>query len=150
MTEEFGNSNPNEIGNDARIIGMFCHLSVFFGGIIIPLIFWITNKDKSKFITFHSLQTLWFHIVYIGIVIILALFIAFGAIGIGIFSSGSKTEFSAFFIILMVFLYGSIFLVVFGVIAYSIYMAIKTYQGEKVKYILVGNIIYKKVYGVDE
>jgi uncharacterized Tic20 family protein len=56
--------NSNEIKSEERMLGLFAHLSHFLGGIVIPIIFWATNKDKSKFVTFHSLQALWFHITF--------------------------------------------------------------------------------------
>jgi uncharacterized Tic20 family protein len=142
------------INNDERLIALFSHLSIFFGGIILPLIFWLTNKDKSKFITFHSLQTLWFHLLFIVMiivfVIILIIVFVFGGIGVSALVSGSKSgQMSMFFIVFMIAFYILLFAMIFGVYGYSIYMGIKAYKGEYVMYPIVGKRIYDKVYKVN-
>lgn len=144
----------NIINNDERLIALFSHLSIFFGGIILPFIFWLTNKDKSKFITFHSLQTLWFHLLFIVMiivfVIILIIVFVFGGIGVSALVSGTKSgEMSMFFIIFMIAFYFLLFAMIFGIYGYSIYMGIKAYKGEFVMYPIVGKRVYDKVYKVN-
>jgi uncharacterized Tic20 family protein len=153
MTQTFGAvPDANEIKPDERMISLFAHLSLFLGGIILPIIFWATNKDKSKFVTFHSLQSLWFHIAYIAVIIVLALVMVFVVIifGVGMgamMGSGGGNEMPVFLIIAMIAFYAALFAVIFGAIGYSIYMGIKAYQGKLVKYPFIGNMVYKKVYG---
>jgi uncharacterized membrane protein len=67
-------------------------------------------------------------------------------VGLGSMTGGGK-EMSPFFIIIMIAFYGILMLIIFGVIGYSIYMAIKSYKGEYVKYPVIGNMVYKRVYG---
>jgi uncharacterized Tic20 family protein len=146
--------NPNELKNDEKMLALFSHLSLFVGGIILPIIFWATNKDKSKFVTFHSLQAIWFHVGYIFAIVFGVMFMVIGGFGMatlfGMSSVHTKSNsMPAIFVVLMVAFYGLLFLLIFAGIGYSIYMGIKAYHGECKKYPIVGNIIYKKVYGAN-
>lgn len=153
MTQSFGApSDGNEIRSDERMLSLFAHLSLFLGGILLPIIFWATNKDKSKFVTFHSLQALWFHLAYLAFIIILVVVMAFAMVifglGLGALSgAGGGNGMPGFLIVIMVAFYGVLFLGIFAAIAYSIYMGVKSYQGNLVKYPVIGNMVYKKVYG---
>ena len=153
MTQTFGAApDANEIRSDERLISLFAHLSLFLGGILLPVIFWATNKDKSKFVTFHSLQALWFHIAYIVIILILVLVLVFAMVifGLGmgaLAGAGGGKEVPVFLIIIMVAFYGALFFIIFGAIAYSVYMGIKAYQGNFVMYPVIGKKVYKSVYG---
>lgn len=153
MTNSFGTPpDQNIIQGDEKMLALFSHLSLFLGGIVLPIIFWATNRDKSKFVTFHALQALWFHIAYVAIIIIWVFVFIFigvvGGLGLGAFTSatGSK-EMPVFFIIMMIGFYATLFAVIFGAIGYSVYMGIKSYQGKLVKYPIIGNKVYAKVYG---
>ena len=153
MTNSFG-TPPDQsiIQGDEKMLALFSHLSLFLGGIILPIIFWATNKDKSKFVTFHALQALWFHIAYIAIILVwvfaFIIIAVVGGLGIGAFTSatGSK-EMPVFFIIAMIGFYATLFAIIFGAIGYSVYMGIKSYQGNLVKYPIIGKKVYAKVYG---
>lgn len=144
-------SQTLNVNNEERMQGMFSHLSIFFGGIILPIIFWAINKDKSKFVSFHALQALFFHIAYAVLIVGFIMIMIIGGVGVGLLSSGlhagARGGPSVLFIIVMVAFYLFIFLTALGVIGFSIYMAIKTYNGELKKYPVIGNIVYKKVYG---
>jgi uncharacterized Tic20 family protein len=151
MDNSFGaNPSPGEIKPDEKLLGLFAHLSLFIGGIFIPIIFWATQKDKSKFVTFHSLQALWFHIAYIVIIICVVFVLVAGGIVFGVITAatlGKHGGGSPFFAILVVAFYAFLFLSIFAAMAYSIFMGIKAYHGGFNKYPIIGNIIYKKVYG---
>ncbi len=152
MTQTFGAApDPNEIRSDERMISLFAHLSLFLGGLLLPIIFWATNKDKSKFVTFHSLQALWFHIAFIVVLIAFVFILVFvmiiGGIGLGALSGGGSGSMSAFMIIIIVAFYGLLFLGIFGGYAYAVYMGIKAYQGNLVMYPIIGKKVYQSVYG---
>lgn len=139
--------------SDERLMAMLSHLSILFGGIILPIILWAVQKDKSKFVRYHALQAIFFHIAYIAILVIVIILLAivmivFG-IGLGALTSNSKSDPGAFpvVVLLLVFVfYGAIFISVFGAMAYEIYLAIKSYNGAYTKIPIIGNIIYRKVY----
>lgn len=152
MTQTFGAApDANEIRSDERMISLFAHLSLFLGGILLPIIFWATNKDKSKFVTFHSLQSLWFHIafivLFIAFMMIMVVVMIVAGVGMGAMTGAGADGMSVFFIIIMIAFYGLLFLGIFGAYGYSIYMGIKAYKGELCKYPIIGNKVYQKVYG---
>ncbi|HQY19432.1 MAG TPA: DUF4870 domain-containing protein [Ignavibacteria bacterium] len=143
--------NDNMPSNEDRTMALLSHLSLILGGILLPLIIWATQKDKSKFVRFHSLQSIFFHLSIAAVIIFFVIFFAviFFASGLGMsnLNSSGNSELPAFFIILIIAFYAFIILLVLGAIAYSIYLALKAYKGERIKVFFIGNIIYKKVYG---
>ena len=48
---DFKSRKPTQ--ND-RSMAMFCHLGALLGGIILPLVIWMTQKDKSAFVDKHG------------------------------------------------------------------------------------------------
>src|SRR5437870_8935006 len=80
---------PEQLKSDEKLVALFCHLSLFLGGIVLPIIFWAVNREKSKFVTFHSLQAIFFHISYIVIIIAFAIFFVFGGMGFGLLFAGA-------------------------------------------------------------
>jgi uncharacterized Tic20 family protein len=136
--------------NDEKMLALFSHLSIFIGGIILPIIFWAINKDKSRFVRFHSLQAVFFHIAYIALIIAVVIIMVIIGIGMGIISAGTFAagKNGGVFIFIAVFaFYAVFFLTLFVFIGYGIYVGIKSYKGELAKYPVIGKIIYEKVYG---
>ena len=66
--------NQEELTSDSKLLAMFSHFSIFLGGIILPIILYFVQKDKSKFVAFHALQSIFFHLLYMVIVFILVFF----------------------------------------------------------------------------
>jgi uncharacterized membrane protein len=62
-------------------------------------------------------------------------------------TAGKARGGSIILIILIFAIYGLIFLSAAGAVIYSIYMAVKSYGGNLNKYPIIGNMVYKKVYG---
>jgi len=136
--------------SDEKILALFSHLSIFLGGIVLPIIFWAVNKDKSRFVRFHALQAIFFHIAYIAIVVAVVIIMALVGIGLGVLSAGTFAagkDGSFIFIIAMVLCYGLIFISIFIFIGYGIFVGVKSYKGELRRYPIIGKIIYEKVYG---
>jgi uncharacterized Tic20 family protein len=141
---------PVEPDNDERILALFSHLSIFLGGIVLPIIFWAINKDKSRFVRFHALQAIFFHVAYIAILIAIIIIAAIVGVGLGLISAGTFAggrDGSPFLIIAIILFYGLIFLSLFVFIGYGIFVGVKSYKGELRRYPLIGKIIYEKVYG---
>lgn len=138
--------------NEEKLISLFCHLSIFLGGIVLPIIFWALNKEKSRYITFHSLQAIFYHIAYIAIIILLVFILIGGGVAFGLLTGMAKVmdkggTMPVYFTILVLAFYFLLFVIIFGFIAYAIYVGVKAYQGRLKRYPLIGNIVYKKVYG---
>jgi uncharacterized Tic20 family protein len=140
----------NSLTSEEKLLALFSHLSIFMGGIALPIIFWAINRDKSKFVSFHALQALFFHLAYVVVLVFVIIFMIFGGAGIGMLSAigaHSHNSTPVFFIIFIIALYCFMFLYIFGCMGYAIYIGIKAYNGEFKKYPIIGNIVYKNVYG---
>lgn len=138
-----------EISQEEKLISLLSHLSLFFGGVILPFIMWIVYRDKSKFVRFHALQALWFQILYIALLVVLVIVVAVLGILTGLITESGSTRQSpsAVGIIFIFLMYGGMMLCILGAYAYSVYVGVKAYQGELKKYFLIGKIIYNKIYG---
>jgi uncharacterized Tic20 family protein len=140
------------ITTEDKTLSMLCHLSMVIGGILMPIIIWAIKKEQSKFVRFHSLQSIFFHLVFsvilaITIVVFAVIIILAGAGISSVKYLHDPSRMSGIIIIISFAFLGIITLAAFGGIGYSIYLAIKSYQGEKTKIPIIGKIIYDKVYG---
>lgn len=146
---------PQEnLTSEERLMAMFSHLSIVFGGIVLPIIFWATQKEKSKYITFHALQAIFFQLTYIFIVVLFVCLLVFASIfmglGLGVMTAATTSDspgFTAVFVIFIIAAYALILLSVAAAIGYGVYLAIRSYNGAYVKVPIIGRIIFKKVYG---
>jgi uncharacterized protein len=135
------------VSSDEKLLALICHLSMFFGGLIIPIVIYFIQKGKSKFVAFNALETIYFHIAYIVIVVIAAVLVAiFVSIG-AMTSTTSRNDMSPLAIIFIVAASLFIFAIVIYFVVYAIIAAVKSFQGQIKKYPLVGNMAYKQVYG---
>ena len=62
-----------EPSNEEKLLALFSHLSIFMGGIVLPIIFWAINRDKSRFVRYHAMQAVFFHIAFIVLTIALVI-----------------------------------------------------------------------------
>lgn len=136
-----------QLNSDDKLLAMLSHFSVFFGGILLPIILYFIQKDKSKFVAFHALQSIFFHLVYLVVIVLLVLVLIIVAILGGLLSGAHHNSSPIGFIMGMGIFYVGLFISIFGAIGYGIYMGIKAYNGENKKYFLVGDWAYRKVYG---
>lgn len=136
--------------SEEKMFALFSHLSIFLGGIVLPIIFWAINKDKSRFVKFHSLQAIFFQVAYIVLIIAVAGILVVIGIGLGIISAGtfaSGKNGSIFLFIAIFAFYAILFLTIFVFMGFGIYVGVKSYKGELRRYPIIGKIIYGKVYG---
>lgn len=151
MLNESG-KQPVDATSDEKLLAMLSHLSIILGGIILPIIIWATQKDKSKFVRFHALQAIFYHIAYVvmivAFVMLVALFFIISGVGFGMFDSMNKqSSMPVAMIVGMIVFYAGLFGVIFAGIGYGLYFALKAYQGYLKRIPIIGKIIYKKVYG---
>jgi uncharacterized membrane protein len=139
------------ISSEDKTLSLLCHLSMIIGGILVPIIIWAIQKEKSKFIRFHALQSIFFHLAFSVIlaiiIVITAVIIIFTGVGFQSLGKHASSGIPVFVLIIIFSFAGIISLMAFGGIGYAVYLAIKSYQGEKTKIPILGNIIYEKVYG---
>ncbi|MDD5361306.1 MAG: DUF4870 domain-containing protein [Ignavibacteria bacterium] len=147
-------NNTNTPTSDERLLALLSHLSVLFGGIILPIILWAVQKDKSQFVRFHSLQAIFYHLVYLCAVLIfviaLVFFVIFFGVSLGAITSRHHNDpgaFPALIIGLTAFLYLGIFVIIFAFIGYGVYLGVKAYGGHYIKIPVIGKIIYEKIIG---
>ncbi len=133
--------------SDEKLWATFCHGSVilFWLGIILPLVAWVTQRDKSPFVAFHALQALAFQLlqmVYWIVITIVAVVLMIGSVvGIAIIEAeagGSSGEPPAAFLFAQ-FLFMGLFFCGFGVYAlFGIVGAVMTITGRDFRYPILG------------
>ncbi len=125
---------------DERVMAALAHAAIILPniGVIVPLVIWLTQKDKSRFVAFQALQALAYHVVLIaGWFVAIGCFIAsiFGLV-FAINSSSSGSEFG----FLVPFLgIGFIVFVSLGFVIYGLIGAVMTLQGQDFRYVLIGD-----------
>ena len=139
------------INNDDKLLALFSHLSIVIGGILVPIIIWAIKKNQSKFVRFHALQAIFYHIIYsviAGFVIAILMIVFFGSMGFQFSSRYAHHDSPPVFLVIFMFiLIGIVTLMILAAIAYGIYLAVKSYGGDKTKIPVIGKIIYERVYG---
>jgi len=147
-TQSDQNPAPEEqLTDEYRMVAMFSHLSIFFGNLILPLIFWLIYREKSKFAAFHAMQSLIFHIAYFVLMVFVVLAAAIVIMLSGLGGSHPSPQ-NALQIVTILFLGIFVLGYIFGSIGYAVYLAIRSYKGDMKKYPVIGNIVYKKIYGI--
>jgi uncharacterized Tic20 family protein len=141
-------STPSPLSSqDERTIAALAHISVLLPlvGVIAPIIIWVTQKERSRFVAFQSLQAIAYQLVmvlvwflgigcYIGSFFLT--FVPFMVVG-GPASSNSPPLF--FFIPFAIFF---AMLALMGLmVIYGIVAAVLTFQGNDFRYLLIGRWI---------
>lgn len=132
---------------DERILAALAHGAILIPiyGIIIPAIIWITQKEKSRYVSFQSLQALVFHLTLLFLYVIgmLCYFLSFiGMFGGMFLAESSSSEWmsvlpSVFpFAVLGGFACVGLFFVIYGAVG-----AILSLVGKDFRYVLIGNFI---------
>lgn len=112
------------LSDEERLWAMLAHLLallgyvVWVGAYVAPLVVYLVYKDKSRFVAFHALQSLFFQLALLvvgAICVLLALTIVLACIAVP-----------------------AIALISIGALVYIIVAAIRAYNGELFEYWLVG------------
>ncbi len=133
---------------DERVMAALSHASALLPmmGVIAPIIIWVTQKEKSKYVAFQALQALAYQLS-----MILAWFVGMGCYMLSFFgtffsipfSSSSHSSQSASplflamfaipFLVMGVMFIGSFLFVVYGVVG-----AVMAFQGKPFRYVIIG------------
>ncbi|MGC1376633.1 MAG: DUF4870 domain-containing protein [Anaerolineales bacterium] len=142
------NSTSSTSNQDERVMAALAHISALmpFMGVVVPIVIWVTQKDKSQYVAFQALQAAAYQLS-----MIVAWFIGMGCYMCSFFSmflsapfsSSSETPQNANPLIWLTFLipflvFGAIFLGGFAFIAYGFVGAVMAIQGKSFRYILIG------------
>ena len=131
-----------------KIMAALGHISVLLPliGLIAPIIIWITQKEKSKYVSFQALQAVAYQLV-----MILAYFVAMGCYMISFFATFLTIPFAGdgsspasgpigmlgfiipFLVFGLIFIGGGLF------ILYGIIGAVLTIQGKNFRYFIIGD-----------
>ena len=77
----------SDLTSEEKTLALLAHLLGYFSSIIGPLIIYLTQKEKSRFVAFHAMQAILFHLIFDALYVVLfvsivgILFIPFLAIG---------------------------------------------------------------------
>jgi uncharacterized protein len=129
---------------DEKTFALLVHVLGIFSGFIAPLVFFLVKRD-SKFVAFHALQALAWHVIYFAIFFggMIAVFISiFATIG---FPPADHFKpplafFGLFGIVWLIGMCGGLLNLILGIV-YSI----KAHNGEWAKFPLIGGWILRKV-----
>lgn len=144
---------------DERVMAALSHVSALmpFMGVIAPIVIWVTQREKSRYVAFQALQALAYQLC-----MILAWFLGMGCYMLFFFStfltipfaesSGSSQTIApvfglAFllpFLIIALLFIGGFFFMLYGVIG-----AINAFQGKPFRYVLIGRRIEMFMEGSD-
>ncbi|PKN93751.1 MAG: hypothetical protein CVU44_08015 [Chloroflexi bacterium HGW-Chloroflexi-6] len=133
---------------DERVMAALSHASALLPmmGVIAPIVIWVTQKEKSKYVAFQSLQALAYQLS-----MILAYFVGMGCYMFSFFgtffsipflsSSGSSESanplfmlmFAIPFLVMGVLFIGGFLFVIYGAIG-----AVMTFQGKPFRYMFIG------------
>jgi len=115
-------------------------------GIIAPIIIWVNQKEKSKFVKFNAIQAIFYQLVFF---VLMMLFIFTGIIlmliSMPILIANPNAEPGTLFFISMIFML-LYFPLWFFFAVYAIVAAVKSYKGRIFRYLIISKIIEKKVY----
>jgi uncharacterized Tic20 family protein len=135
---------------DERIMAALSHVSALFPfmGIIVPVIIWVTQKEKSRYVAFQALQALAYQltmilILFVGMACYMCSFFSM-FLGIpltaGTSSGPSQTMPPLFAVTFAVpfLIFGTMFIGQIAFIVYGLIGAVMTLQGKAFRYIVVG------------
>ena len=137
-----------KIKSDDKLMSILSHLAILIPniGILAPIVIWLTQKEKSKFVRYHAIQAIFFQLLFF-ILLMLSLFIGIILMAISLMfanvSSGGEP--GTFFWVSMGIM-NLYFPLWFFFSIYAIVAAVKSYRGKIFRYLIIGRIVEKRVY----
>jgi uncharacterized Tic20 family protein len=143
------NNNVPSLSSDEKLMGAVSHLF----GLVVALLMWMLQKDKSRFVKFQALQALVFDLIVM-ISTGLLFFCLFGVIFLGTFGSiiwtaeaASSPEQMIPFVVLPIMFPSLTFICVFPLsvllLAVRITAAVSVLNGRNFRYPVLGNWVEK-------
>jgi uncharacterized Tic20 family protein len=154
MTEEQTSQMSTQ---DARVMAGISHISALIPmmGLFAPIIIWVTQKDKSEYVAFQSLQALAYQLAMIvGYIIWMGCYMVsiFGTVfTMAIVAPESSAEASnslAMGFAFLPFLFMCVFFLLgFLMIVYGVVGAVQAFQGKPFRYLLIGRWVERYLTG---
>jgi len=113
--------------SDDQLMAALAHAGILIT-VIVALIIWLTQKDKSKYVEFQAKQALVYQLavsVVLAVLWVMIMIIGFLTMGIG------------FILAIPLMLLG------LAAVAYGLYAAWETYQGKDFRYAIIGEMLAK-------
>lgn len=134
--------------SEDKAMSLLAHLSIFLPnmGILAPVIIWLIQKEKSKFLRFNCLQAIFFQLLFIALTmfsVIAGTVVMFISLP-GITANPDAEPGTLFFISMALMFLFIPFWIIFTV--YAIIAGVKSFHGQKIRYAIIGRIIEKRVY----
>lgn len=144
--------NPSTPNQNDKIMAALSHISALLPmiGLVIPIVIWVTQKEKSKYVAFQALQAAAYQLT-----MVFAYFVAMGCYMISFFftfftipfaSENVDPSTSPLFMIGFIFpflIFGFIFIGGGFFILYAIIAAVFNIQGKDFKYLVIGNSVQR-------
>jgi uncharacterized Tic20 family protein len=133
---------------DERVMAALSHASALMPmmGSIVPIVIWVTQKEKSKYVAFQALQALAYQLT-----MIVAWFVGMGCYMFSCFgtfftipfadSSHSGSPILALGYIIPLLVFGTIFIGGFLFVIYGVIGAVMVLQGKPFRYLIIGNSV---------
>jgi len=137
-----------KISSEGKLMSLLAHLSIVIPniGIIAPVIIWVTQKDKSKFVRFNAIQAIFFQLVFF-VLLMLSIFIGLILMFISlplITKNPDAAPGALFWVSIGVMnLYFPLWLI-FAI--YAVVAAVKSFKGRIFRYLIIGRIIERRIY----
>jgi uncharacterized Tic20 family protein len=119
-------------------------------GVLVPLLIWLTYKEKSAYVSFQALQATVFQVVSI-LVMAIVLVVSIALIVAGWTVSGALTAvliglcLMPFAVLITVVLALLVLILPFAQLGYGLYAAYETYQGRDFRYGWIGEALEKEM-----
>ncbi|ODS42905.1 MAG: hypothetical protein MSIBF_06475 [Candidatus Altiarchaeales archaeon IMC4] len=130
MVEMAKTSEGKPPNADEKLMAAISHAGIIIGGILVALIVWLVQKDKSKYVGFQAKQALVYQLVVL---------VGEGILGVVVFVLGVLTFGIGFFILVPLLV-----IIGLGTLVYGLYAAYKTYSGEEFRYWIIADVLEKK------
>ena len=115
----------NKAVSDDNLMAALAHAGVLIT-VIVALVIWLTQKEKSKYVEFQAKQALVYQLV-VGVVLLVLWVISFVLMFVYI----------GFLLMPIVMLLGLV------AVIYGLYAAYQTYQGKDFRYVIIGDMLAK-------
>jgi len=134
-------AHPSGIPDSERILAGFCHLSVFFAPLIMPLVVWLAARNSSPYASHQGKQAFFFHLLVsaVGLFVALPVFLIF-VLGFAGATASRRPGLTA--LPILGFTCGWLLIVALALaqIGFGIYGAVQAFQGRPFHYPLLGGI----------
>jgi uncharacterized Tic20 family protein len=148
------NQDTGEPSADERILAALAHVTILvpFMGVVAPIVIWVTQKDKSRYVGFQALQAVVFQLLlvltwFIGMGCYMAsFFISF--IGVAGFGAGNQSSeqmigpgevFGVIWVLIPFIVFGVMILAGLAFVIYGVLAALQALRGSAFRYALIGD-----------